>query len=291
MSKPIAAVLGITGKQGGSVARALLQEGKYHVRGVSRDTSKGPAKELINQGIELIQGDATKEETLSKLFHGAHIAFAATNNDPNANEEIVGKLTADVAKKAGVHFLVWSTLPHCHRISNGKYDVPHFDLKANVDDHIKSIGIKHAFVAPVFFMENFETYFRPKKGEDGHYTVAFPFPTNVGLNAIDIYDDFGRSVVNVINNHHEFEGKWVPLFGDFLTTTQMGNILGEVHGVKITAIEIPRNSFGVEMGSMFSFYEEHGFGHKKEDEKLTEKILPKPTNFREWANKKTFTLA
>jgi len=202
------------------------------------------------------------------------------------SEEDVGKLTADVAKKAGVEFFVWSTLPNCKAISNNKYNVPHFDLKAHVDDHIRSIGIKHAFIAPSFFMENFQSYFTPKKGEDGTYTLVFPYPNNVPLAIVSIEDDFGPATLNLINNRHEWNGKWVPLFGDNLTTQEFAKQIGEAYGITVNAIEIPRNSFGEEFGQMFGFYAEYGFGHAKSTEADMHKLLPKRTTLRDWLQKK-----
>ena len=55
MSK-LVVVFGSTGKQGGSVARALLQKG-FKVRGITRNTESDKAKELKKLGAELAKGD------------------------------------------------------------------------------------------------------------------------------------------------------------------------------------------------------------------------------------------
>jgi uncharacterized protein YbjT (DUF2867 family) len=44
MSKPIIAVIGVTGAQGGAVARALIQNGKFAVRGMTRNPDTDKAK-------------------------------------------------------------------------------------------------------------------------------------------------------------------------------------------------------------------------------------------------------
>jgi len=293
MTKPIVAVLGITGKQGGSVAKAILSDGKYTIRGVTRDLSKPHAKHLLSQGIEVIQGDATKEETLTKLFHGVKIVFAVTSYfDPGTSvqEEAIGKLTADVAKKAGVEFYVWSTLPNANKISNKKFSVPHFDMKANVDDYLKTIGLKCAFVALDCYMENFESYFAPKKMEDGTYVIGFPFPLDKPMGLIDIADDFGKAVLTMINHQDEWAGKWVPLFGDYLSIQDCANLIGEANGVIVNSVEIPRYSFGPEFGQMFDFFLEFGYGRNSQDEALLHKLLPNPTKFSEWTKLKLIKL-
>lgn len=57
MSKVIV-VFGVTGLQGGSVAKAILNDSVlskgYKIRGVTRDTSKPAAQALAKQGVELI---------------------------------------------------------------------------------------------------------------------------------------------------------------------------------------------------------------------------------------------
>jgi hypothetical protein len=74
-------------------------------------------------------------------MHGAHGVFAVTNHfEPSvgAREAEVGKLIARVAKAAGVQHFVWSTLPNVDKFApKGKYVVPHFTLKGEVDNYIR----------------------------------------------------------------------------------------------------------------------------------------------------------
>jgi uncharacterized protein YbjT (DUF2867 family) len=56
MSK-IITVFGATGKQGGSVIRAILSDtslsSQFKIRGVTRDSSKPAAQALLNQGVDV----------------------------------------------------------------------------------------------------------------------------------------------------------------------------------------------------------------------------------------------
>ncbi len=60
-------VFGATGKQGGSVIRAVLADPvlskKFKVRGVTRDASKPAAKALADQGVEVVVVSARQEAT------------------------------------------------------------------------------------------------------------------------------------------------------------------------------------------------------------------------------------
>lgn len=77
-SKPVFVVLGATGSQGGSVIDALLPEGKYTLRAVTRDPSSDKAKALAAKGVEVVKGDVNDPESLKKAFQGAWGVFSVT---------------------------------------------------------------------------------------------------------------------------------------------------------------------------------------------------------------------
>ena len=68
MSKTIA-VIGATGTQGGGVVNALLKEGTWKVRGITRNPQSDKAKDLVSQGVEVISADSENVESLIKAFH------------------------------------------------------------------------------------------------------------------------------------------------------------------------------------------------------------------------------
>ena len=73
-----------------------------------------------------------------------------------------GKAMADAAVAAGASLLIWSSLPHISKISNGKFTkVYHFDSKAEVEIYIRGLPIKSVFYMAGFYMQNFQTMFRP----------------------------------------------------------------------------------------------------------------------------------
>ena len=58
MSKTIA-VMGATGAQGGAVVNALLKDGEFSIRAVTRDPESEKAKALLGKGVkEVVKGDA-----------------------------------------------------------------------------------------------------------------------------------------------------------------------------------------------------------------------------------------
>ena len=118
--RPLIAVVGASGSQGGGVVRALLDRGKFRVRALTRDPGgySGPADEVV-------AADLTRPETLSAAFDGAHGVFLVTNFwEPGTDEIGNARNAVAAATSAGVRHFVWSTLPDVEAISGGAYDVP-----------------------------------------------------------------------------------------------------------------------------------------------------------------------
>ncbi|KIW76352.1 hypothetical protein Z517_11098 [Fonsecaea pedrosoi CBS 271.37] len=112
MSKRIL-VTGATGNQGGSVAKFLLQHpDEYRVRVLTRNPDSDAAKQLAQQGAEVVKGDLTDASTLDAPFRDCWGAFVVTNfydatikNDP-ASEEQQGRNAALAAQRAGGKYRV-----------------------------------------------------------------------------------------------------------------------------------------------------------------------------------------
>ena len=68
-------VLGATGTQGGGVARALLADGEFVVRAVTRNAVSPKARNLAELGAE---ASLTDEGSLRAAFDGAYGAFLVT---------------------------------------------------------------------------------------------------------------------------------------------------------------------------------------------------------------------
>jgi uncharacterized protein YbjT (DUF2867 family) len=62
-----------------------------------------------------------------------------------------GKTFIDAAKKAGVKFIVFSSVEGAER----KSGVPHFESKFQIEEYLRGSGISHTIIRPVAFYENF----------------------------------------------------------------------------------------------------------------------------------------
>ena len=150
-TKKLIAVVGATGQQGGAVVRALQASGQFKVRALTRNPAKHP-----NLGDEVVLADLNRPETLKAAFAGAHGVFLVTNvREPGTDERKQALAAVRAAKDAGVRHFIWSTLPNVESITQGKFDVPHFTGKANIDRVVKEAGFAHyTFVIAPFFYQN-----------------------------------------------------------------------------------------------------------------------------------------
>jgi hypothetical protein len=73
-------------------------------------------------------------------------------------EEAQGfNLAKAASKTATLKHYIWSTLPDSKTISKGKYVVPHFEAKVQIDNYIKNDAVlypKTTFVWVTYFMSN-----------------------------------------------------------------------------------------------------------------------------------------
>ena len=158
-------VTGSTGKQGGAVARGLLERG-HKVRAVTRDPNSNQAKLLASAGATLVAASFEDTAAIMKALEGATSLFAMTTPSGGTDAEIrQGIAAADAAKAAGVH-LVFTSVGSANRQTG----VPHFDSKYEVEKHIAKVGVRATILAPVAFMENL--YFIKEQLAKGIYASA-----------------------------------------------------------------------------------------------------------------------
>ena len=116
MSTPITSpilVMGATGKQGGSVVRALLRAG-HPVRAFVRDpSSSSGAQALAAQGVEVVKGEFTDTASLDSALVGVGGVFSvqmgSQPSDPHT-EVLAGKALVEAAHRAGVRVIVHSSV-------------------------------------------------------------------------------------------------------------------------------------------------------------------------------------
>jgi uncharacterized protein YbjT (DUF2867 family) len=247
-------VMGSTGKQGGAVARGLLERG-HKVRAVTRDPNSSQAKSLANAGATLVAASLEDTAAITKALEGATSLFAMTTPfGGGADAETrQGIAAADAAKAARVH-LVFTSVGSANRQTG----VPHFDSKYEVEKHIAKAGVRATILAPVAFMENL--YFAKEQLAKGIYASALP-PTRA--HAQIAVADIGEVAVRVLEDAGRFAGKRFDLAGDELTGNDALAILSRVTGRAFTYYQIPldvvRQRMGEDAVKMYEWFDRVGF--------------------------------
>src|SRR3954468_18517139 len=268
--KNVIAVVGATGAQGGSLARAILADrsSNFSVRAITRDPDKAAAKALADAGAEVVRADIDDVASVQKAFAGAAGAFCVTNfweHFSAEKEKAQARNLADAAKAAAVPHVIWSTLEDTRKLLDPgdtrmpmlqeHYRVPHFDAKAEADAYFA--GLPVTFLVTSFYWDNLYAFgLGPKKGDDGVYGWSFPMGQKrlAGIAA----EDIGKVAYGIFKAGSKYVGKTIGIAGEFLTADEMSEKLARGLGVpvKYTPVEPDvYRGFGFpgadELGNMF----------------------------------------
>ncbi|WP_433074600.1 NmrA/HSCARG family protein [Dactylosporangium sp. CA-052675] len=266
-------VLGATGTQGGAVARALLADGEFAVRAVTRGAASAKARTLAGLGAEVVEATLTDESSLRRAFDGAYGAFMVTpfwEHRSPARELAEVENLISAAQATDLRHVLWSTLEDTREaipaddnripyLGDG-YRVPHFDVKgAAADARFAESGLPTTYLLMSFYWDNLLT--PPQRDPDG--TLALHLPLGNTPIAGVASDDIGRVARRVLRQPSETIGATVPVVGEHLTGEQMAAALSAVLGEPV-AYRPPTHdqfrSFGFpgadELGNMFQYYTE-----------------------------------
>lgn len=287
MEKKIIAVVGATGQQGKGVVNALIKDGAFKVRAVTRrpDQYQGKADEIV-------KGDLTNLESLTHAFKDAHGVFVVTNFWEGADELAQGNTAIQAAKDAQVNHFIWSTLPDVEKISNGRFDVPHFTGKAEVDELVKNGGFSnYTFVQPPFYFQNFVGMMGPQPQQDGSTGWTLPIdPAKKVIHMSDI-DDLGKVVAGAFLNPEKVgNGSYLSLstelnsFNDILETFKAN---GKEYSFNRVPTEVFSGFFegAGEIAQMMAYFESHTYMGPNSDAQIqmAKEISTEPfTPLDEW---------
>uniref|UniRef100_A0AAF6YUU7 NmrA-like family domain-containing protein 1 n=1 Tax=Bos taurus TaxID=9913 RepID=A0AAF6YUU7_BOVIN len=285
--KKLVVVFGATGAQGGSVARTLLEDGTFRVRVVTRDPGQRAAKQLRLQGAEVVQGDQDDEASMELALSGAHATFIVTNYWENCSQEQEvkqGKLLADLAKRLGLRYVVYSGLENIKKLTAGRLTVGHFDGKGEVEEYFRDIGVPMTSVRLPCYFENLLSYFLPQKAPDGRsYLLSLPMG-DVPIDGMSVAD-LGPVVLSLLKTPEEYVGRNIGLSTCRHTVEEYAALLTKhtgkaVRDAKTSPEDYEKLGFpgAQDLANMFRFYA------LKPDRniELTLKLNPKARRLDQW---------
>jgi uncharacterized protein YbjT (DUF2867 family) len=303
MAKKIIAVTGATGAQGGGLARALLADGEFAVRAVTRKAQGDKALALAKAGAEVIEANLDDEASLQRAFEGAHGAYGVTNFwehfSPEKEFEQARNL-AKAAKAAGVRHFIWSTLEDTRlRVPledkrmptlQGKYKVPHFDAKGEANRLFGEAGVPTTLLNTAFYWDNLIHFgMGPKKGADGKFSFTLPM-ADKKLPGIAV-EDIGKCARGIFKRGAEFIGKTVGIAGGHPSGAQMAAELSKALGVEVAYNAVTPEAYrgfgfpGAEdLGNMFQYKQEFEREYcGSRDLGLSRSLNPELQTFAQWA--------
>lgn len=300
----IIAVIGATGSQGGGLARAILADpdGGFTLRALTRNPQSEAARQLADQGAEVIEADLRDETSLAKAFDGAFGAFVVTNYWEHMSvqqEKQDVERIANAAGAAGLTHVVWSTLDdsrdhiplHDERMPTleGTYKVPHFDAKAEADAYFTAAGVPTTFLRTTFYWENLIGPLKPQRGEDGRLILALAMGDSE-LPGIAV-EDIGRTAYGIFKRGPQLVGQTISIAGEHLTGAQLAETLGKVLGEPVTYVPVPFDVAraqpypgAVELGNMFQYYAEVPQFRDARDLDVVRDLNPDLQTFEQWLN-------
>ncbi|KAL2795017.1 hypothetical protein BJX66DRAFT_302483 [Aspergillus keveii] len=296
-------VFGATGQQGSSILTTVLNHPelskKYSLRGITRNASGSKAAELAEKGIEMVEADINDPSTLPRAVDNAHTVVLITETryekDLKEGEFRQAKAVADAAVAAGVEFIIFSTAVHCARLwENGPVD--QFDVKAEIEEYIRGLPLKSAFLAPGMFMSNFSTVMAPRKQDDGSYLVVGVNDPETKIPLIETAADSGLYAVPLLLDPEGMNGKVMYAATKLYTFNEMTEIISKVSGETVRYQALPKEvlagfmkeEMGARMVAMMSFIDEPGYYGPGTAEKVRETVglvEGKLTTFEEFAGR------
>jgi uncharacterized protein YbjT (DUF2867 family) len=224
-------ITGVTGNQGGAVARALQGTG-FHVRGLTRTPDGERAAALARQGVDIVKGDLDDEVMLRRALAGAWGVFGVQNSlDAGVErEEAQGKRLATLAREAGVEHFVYTSVGSAHK----RTGVPHFDNKWRIEETVRGLRFpSHVILRPVFFMENLLAPFSLQGS-----TLAWALGPRTKLQMIAV-DDIGWFGARAFTDAAALNRREIDLAGDVRTMPETAEVLTEALGRRITFAQTP----------------------------------------------------
>jgi len=302
--KKIIAIAGATGAQGGGLARAILADkgSPFSVRALTRDPNSDKAKALAALGAEVVAANVDDVESVTRAFSGAYGAYCVTffwDHFSPDREKAQAVNMAQAAKHAGVQHAIWSTFEDTRKYVplsdarmptlQGRYKVPHFDAKGEVNSAFTDLGVPTTFLLTSFYWENF-IYFGsgPKRGPDGVLALTFPLGDKKMPSVAT--EDIGKFAYGVFKAGAEFVGKTVGVAGEHLTGAQMAASMTKALGQTVRYNAVPPDvyrGFGFpgadDLGNMFQFkaeFEDLYCGNR--DLAVVKRLNPTVQTFDQW---------
>ena len=224
-SSGVILVTGATGNVGGTVISNLTARGA-NVRALVRDASK--AQSLKSAGVDVVEGDMEKPETLDAAFRGVDKVFLLTPVSPDAAAQSSNAIAA--AKRSGRPHIVRMSAVKASHNSPTRIGRAH----AETEDELKASGLPYTILEPQFFMQNTMMAAQTVASEG---VVYMPFKEG-RLSMVDIRD-IGEVAARVLTEDGH-EGQTYTLTGPAtISFHDVAAGLSKALGKEVSYVDVP----------------------------------------------------
>ncbi|MEO7744210.1 MAG: NmrA family NAD(P)-binding protein [Usitatibacter sp.] len=246
--------------------------------------------------------DLDDAASVKRAFAGAYGAYCVTNfweHFSPEKEQAQARNMADAARATGLEHVIWSTLEDVRRwvllsenrmpTLGGKWKVPHFDGKGEIDPIWKDLGVPTTLLLTSFYWDNFIHFgMSPKAGADSNLAIALPMGDRKlpGIAAADI----GPCAYGIFKAGNEYVGKTVGIAGEHLSGAELAAAFTRALGRKVAYYEMTPEAYralgfpgAADLGNMFQVKRDFNadFCAPRSVEKSRE-LNPKLKSFEQW---------
>lgn len=225
-SKPTILVIGATGNVGGETVRQLIAAGDSRVLAAVRSPEKA---QLFDQGVETVQLDLDRPETLAPALHGVDRALLLTGYSVEMLRQ--SKRFIDEAKKAGVQHIV-----HIGASGAPTNEVAHWGWHQFIEAYIERAGFSFTHLRPESFMQSLSMFGWLNKGVIKHYIGKTRWSW------VDC-DDLALVAAETLRHPEQYAGEIIQLGYDARTCDEVAQILTDIVGQPFRAEAHPPEEF------------------------------------------------
>ena len=227
-------ITGATGHLGTAVVNQLLKnKNAGNIVALARDENK--AKSLKEKGVEVRMGTFDDTVSLDKALQGIEKVLLISTADPNRFQQ--HKNVVDAAKKAGVQFIAYTSVPlkDLNLAAAKSLLESHFQT----EDYIKASGLTYAFLRNNIYADMVPVYVGEKVFETGIY-----LPAGTGKVPFALRREMGEGTANLFLQSEQHQNKVYDITNTELYSFEdVAKALSELSGKIITYTDADLDEF------------------------------------------------
>jgi len=221
-------ITGATGQVGGETARELRRQG-HAVRALVRDPGSPAAAALAAAGVELVQGDQARPETIGAALDGATAVLVGSSNDEGQVERESNVIAAAQAAGHGARIVKLAALG----TAPGS-PISILATHAAVEARLAASGLPWTSLRPGSFMQNFLRYTDTITGHGAFYGCQGDAP----IAMVDVRDLAAVAAGCLTQDGHS--GQVYEVTGpESLSHAQAAGAIAEATGQPCTYVDVP----------------------------------------------------